>query len=55
MAIEGLGNTYGVPAIKKDQESGMDQKKKKGKKKKKDNKKEEHLPKTGAGKIDIRI
>ncbi len=55
MAIEGLGNLYSIPSIKKDQEPGMNQKKKQRKGKKEDREKEEDQHNVREGKIDIRI
>ena len=55
MGIDGLGSTYGVPAIKKEQEPVMDKRKKQDKKqdgKKKKGKKDNYIHE---GKIDIRI
>ena len=54
MAIEGIGNTYNVPAVNKEQETDMHQrrKQKRGpKKERKEEEKNEHRE----GKIDIRV
>jgi hypothetical protein len=55
MAIEGLTNMYGIPAVKKKQEPGMNQKRKQKKDSKKGKENEEEELKKEKGKIDIRI
>jgi len=55
MAIEGLGNTYGIPEVKKEREPSMNKKKndqKDGKEKKREEEKPDIIKK---GIIDIRI
>jgi len=55
MAIEGLGNTYGIPEVKKEREPGMN-KKKNNQKNEKEKKQEEETPDINKeGRIDIRI
>ena len=55
MAIEGLGNIYGIPAVKKEQEPVMNQRKKQKKGSGKGGKRKYDEQKTKQGKIDIRI
>jgi hypothetical protein len=56
MAVEGLGNTYGIPEVKKEREPGMNKKKhneKNEKEKKRHEEKQQDSNKEG--RIDIRI
>ncbi len=62
MAVEGLNNVFGIPAVKKEQEPGMNQKKKQKKLPKKRRKREENQQKVEEGlndsisrRIDIKI
>ena len=55
MAIEGLGNTYGIPEVKKEREPAMN-KKKNDQKNEKEKKREEEKPDIiRKGIVDIRI
>ncbi len=49
MAIEGLRNIYGVPALKREQEPLMKKRKRKGGKRREKEEKKRH------GRVDIRI
>lgn len=55
MAIEGLGNTYGIPEVKKEQGPVMNKKKNNNKNRKEKNREEEKKDVNKEGRIDIRI
>ena len=55
MAIEGLGNIYDVPEIKKEREPFMNKKKNHRRDEKGDKREEEKQKRIKDGKIDIRI
>jgi hypothetical protein len=56
MAIEGLGNTYSIPEVKKEHEQVMNKKKKEQKNEKEKKRDEEKNPEIiKEGRIDIRI
>ena len=55
MAVEGLGKTYGIPAVKKEQDPGMYRKKKERRKQGGKKKEEEKNQKGKDGNIDIRV
>ena len=55
MAIERLGNIYGIPAIKKEEEPVMNQRRKQKKDSGKGKKRENDEKGKKQGKIDIRI
>ena len=55
MAIEGIGNTYGVPKVKEERGPDMNNKKRQDKKEKEKKWKEEKQQIIKDGKVDIRI
>jgi len=55
MAIEGIGNSYGIPVVKKEKEPVLNERKKQQKKQKGKKKRDETTGDTEEGKIDIRI
>ncbi len=55
MAVEGLSNIYGVPPVKKEQETGLNQRRKQNKNRKKGKREEGDKQKDKEGRIDIRI
>ena len=55
MAIEGIGNTYGVPKVKEERAPDMNKKKGQDKQKKEKRHKDENQEIIKDGKIDIRI
>jgi hypothetical protein len=54
VAIEGIRNTYNIPAVNKEQETDLQQRKKQKKGPKKE-RKEEEKNENSTGKIDIRV
>lgn len=55
MSIDGLGNIYSIPEIKKEHKTGMEQKKKQQKGREENRKNEEDEQDIKEGKVDIRI
>ena len=55
MAVEGLGNTYGIPEVKKEREPVMNKKKDNQKNEKEKKREEEKKEIIKDGRIDIRI
>ncbi len=55
MGIDGLGNTYSVPEIKNERETGINQRKKQRKQQDDKKRKEKEDRTINEGKIDIRI
>ena len=55
MGIEGLGKTYDIPPIKKEQEPGMHKEQKERKKRERKKTKDEKNHTINNGRVDIRI